>query len=306
MRYTYEDPEELDLQLTSEPPKGLIRRDSEARRSIDSMVDLALKRGNAANIGDLIDQVAALRQYRLFNALLAVLQRPRACMLLSQEKWETQWRRTVRRNEHPIVLLVPGGPVMFLFDVSQTQGREDSRPLPLPHENPFAMNDVADAAVALARLIEGTRSDGVRAMNAREGWRRAGCIQRAQSAGSQVVPSRGPRTPARSVPVRWELMINDALSATEQLATLAHELGHLYCGHIGAERDDKWPDRRDLDHESEEFEAESVARLVLRRIAPEVEFPPYRAGLLDRDMPLRVGWSHVVHASELIIEFTKP
>lgn len=298
---------ELDLRLEAAPLPALTgRADSEARRSIDSMVDLALRRGNASSIGDLIDQVATLRQYKPFNALLAVLQRPRATMLLSEEKWEARWRRPVRLNEHPIVLLVPGGPVMFLFDASQTEDRDGSRRLPALHENPFAMNDVLDAGVALSHLVERIKSDGVRVSGSREGWRSAGCIQRAQGTGSQLVPERGPRTPARSVRVRWEVFVNDVYNATERLATLAHELGHLYCGHVGADHSDKWPDRRELDHQTEEFEAESVARLVFRRIAPTAQLPPYLENILDPDLPVpERGWSHVVRAAERVLDLTR-
>jgi hypothetical protein len=35
------------------------------------------------------------------------------------------------------------------------------------------------------------------------------------------------------VPLRYELKLNSKHSASENYATLAHELGHLYCGHLG-------------------------------------------------------------------------
>jgi hypothetical protein len=52
-----------------------------------------------------------------------------------------------------------------------------------------------------------------------------------------------------------------------------HELGHLYCGHVGTHDDRRWPDRRRLSEETVETEAESVAYLVCLRMDPSVQMP---------------------------------
>jgi Zn-dependent peptidase ImmA (M78 family) len=54
--------------------------------------------------------------------------------------------------------------------------------------------------------------------------------------------------------------------------TLAHELGHLFCGHVGADKGDPW-DNRVCTEATSEFEAESVAFLVTERLAPGLEMP---------------------------------
>lgn len=48
-------------------------------------------------------------------------------------------------------------------------------------------------------------------------------------------------------------------------ATLAHELGHIYCGHLGGDRKGRWPDRRTATTKASELEAEAVAWLVCQR-----------------------------------------
>lgn len=121
----------LDLQL----PEGRVQaqksnRIEGVRRSVQAMIDLALERRYASDLGDLLDQVASLRQHRLFNALLAVLQRPHAQLLLQPHEWKSDYHRVIRPNEQPIVLMLPFGPVMFCFDISQTEETEQSRPLP--------------------------------------------------------------------------------------------------------------------------------------------------------------------------------
>ena len=65
------------------------------------------------------------------------------------------------------------------------------------------------------------------------------------------------------------MKVNDRLTPPETLVTVAHELGHIFCGHLGAcGRDEDtagWPDRRGLSEATREMEAEAVAWLVASR-----------------------------------------
>ncbi len=65
------------------------------------------------------------------------------------------------------------------------------------------------------------------------------------------------------VPCGYYILFNDQASREARYATLAHELGHLYVGHLGTPNRHWWPNRQGLDHGAEEFEAESVAYRVL-------------------------------------------
>ena len=73
------------------------------------------------------------------------------------------------------------------------------------------------------------------------------------------------------------MKVNDRLTPPETLVTVAHELGHIFCGHLGAcGRDEDtagWPDRRGLSEATREMEAEAVAWLVAK---PRGR--PYRVG----------------------------
>ena len=72
---------------------------------------------------------------------------------------------------------------------------------------------------------------------------------------------------------------------TSRYATLVHELGHLYCGHLGTPHDRWWPDRRGLTQQVEEFEAESVAYLVCHRVGILPTSDQYLSGhLAHRDL----------------------
>jgi antirestriction protein ArdC len=59
--------------------------------------------------------------------------------------------------------------------------------------------------------------------------------------------------------------INRNHSPAVQFATLAHELGHLFLGHLGSDRKLDVPERGALWHSQQELAAESVAYLVCER-----------------------------------------
>ena len=294
--------ESLDIDVAEEM-RSTGMRQIEKRSSLSRMVDLALERRYANGVGDLLDQAANLRQHKLFNALLTSLQRPHADYLLQAHDWHDRWRRKILPNEHPIVLLVPFAPVGFYFDVSQTEATDSSRKLPLKFENPYRMQYVHDAGNALEALRARVLLDGVRISDGPLGHRYAGHIRRAQG-GTQEVPTRaGRRVVIERRPVRFDVTLNRNYTVTEKLATLAHEVGHLYCGHLGAATSDWWPDRGQQDEPTREYEAESVARLVFRRIAPEAVLPDHVEQFFSPGSPVPdSGWARVVSASDRIID----
>jgi hypothetical protein len=296
---------QLDLQLGIAPAKRP-DRGSGGRRSVDRLVAQLLQSGAVRSVEDLLDQVSRIPGRRLFNALLAIAQVPHATMLHSEDAWSDRWGRRVKPGERPLVLLFPFGPVELVYDVSQTEPTEDAKPLPFD-ATPFAMEPVAAAEAALSRLPDALKRFGVRVVEARQGVALAGHIERVRAAGWLVVPSRDAKTEARQVPVRWIVQLNGSHSPTEQLATLAHELGHLFCGHVGADQGDEWPSRELPDRVQREFEAESVARLVFRRIAPYAALPPYLEHILRPGQPPPdEGWTHVAQAADRVLELVEP
>ncbi len=61
-----------------------------------------------------------------FNALIVKYQRPGCDYLLNVRDWEKRFNRRIKDNALPVVILVPFGPVDFLFDISDTEPIDDN------------------------------------------------------------------------------------------------------------------------------------------------------------------------------------
>ena len=98
-----------------------------------------------------------------------------------------------------------------------------------------------------------------------------------------------------------EITLNSNFSSETNYATLTHELGHLYCGHAGTPNLSWWPDRRSLERNAEEFEAESVSYLVCQRAGLDTPAVAYIHGYLgsNEEVP-RISLEAVFKAAQRI------
>lgn len=286
----------------AEPDTG---EKDEASRSLRYMVDHALRFGRVNGFDDLLHQLVRYQQYRPFNALLLLLQRPGVSHVLPAHRWEQHYRRRIRPEEQPLMALVRGGPVMFVFDISQTEETADSLTVP-GFEDPLRMSDLSEAADKLAWVVENAKADGARVSDGALGLGYGGCLWPVKGAPAQeVLVRRRPERRTKMVEVRYETLLNRRLSPTEQLAVVSHELGHLYCGHVGTHEPTWWRARTTLSSATEEAEADAVARLVLGSLAPELELPHIlRRQFADEDIR-DLSLEQVTKAAGRILDMTE-
>jgi hypothetical protein len=279
-------------------------KESEARRSIDDLVTEAHRYRSSNAYRDLLQFAGTFRRYSPFNALLVHSQRDGASYVAPAHRWRGDFGRLVKPGEQPLVVLQPFGPVMFVYDISQTEPFPGARPLPPEITNPYAMQTMTSVDPALSLTVENAKHDGVRVTLVPSGSLAAGCISRVSHGLSQRVQLKRRPPEWAEVPIRYETHLNDQFTPTEQYATLAHELGHLYCGHLGTPNPKWWPARSYVTDIVAEFEAESVAYIACRRVDARAVMPPHLAQYLHEnpDVPDGLSLDRVMTAAGRVVE----
>ena len=267
------------------------------RAALDELFSCARQYRSSQSYLALLEFVGRFRFYSPFNAMLIHTQMPGARFVAPASRWLRKFRRNIKTSARPIVVLQPMGPVLFVFDVSDTEALPEAPALPPSVTNPFAVR-AGCVGHELEQTIENAKRDGVDVLKLPQGSQRAGAIRLSNPGLYLNVAEAGVAEP---VPRRYDLTLNSNLSREAAFATLVHELAHLYCGHLGSPDKAWWPDRRGMKVEIKEFEAESVCYLVCTRLGIDNPSAEYLAGHVRKfDETPPIGLDAVMKAAWLI------
>jgi hypothetical protein len=121
----------------------------------------------------------------------------------------------------------------------------------------------------------------------------------------------GPRPAKGSVPA-YRITFNERLDTAERFVTIAHELGHIFCGHLGGcvsgsrENDESGrPDRSSLSKHEKEVEAEAVAFLVASRAGVVPASAEYLRGFVESADISHIDLEQVVRAAARVERLAK-
>ena len=251
------------------------------------------KRGKELKV--LFDFVKRFPNIAPFNALLLHIQKPGSTYVATASEWKDQFNRTIKPEARPLVILWPFAPVRFLFELGDTEGDD---PFPEPLLKPFkATGKIHDKE--FQHLINNLPRDGISFHKADHGTDSAGFIRPAQRRSIQ-------KSGKKNVKVLYQLVANRSHSNEEVFATISHELGHLYCGHLGSPNQAWWPDRRGERTLIREFEAESVAWLVCERMGIQTPSAQYLSGYLGEDAQVpSISLDNVLKAAGMVEAMVK-
>ena len=241
----------------------------ESRRMVDELVSQALAYRTSGEFKKLLEFSRRFPHLAPFNAMLLHVQNPGIQYALRAPQWERKYRRRVKPGARPYVILQTMGPVAFVFDLSDTVAIDLFGPeFPEAVLNPFPARGQPPAA-ALPNLGAACKRIGIEISERDYATGQAGCVRRLSSPGCD-----------------FQICLNLKHNPAQQLGTLAHELGHVFCGHLGETELGFWSERRPLEKKVEEFEAEVVAYLVTDRMGLDVDSATYLSGYLKDDQPL--------------------
>lgn len=228
-----------------------------ARSLLDQLLADSRLYTKSKDYKDLLDFVIRLRNFAPFNAMLLQVQKPGLSYAASARDWRERFRRWPKEGARPLLILWPFGPVALVYDVMDTDGA----PLPEGVASFYATGTIETASLGGFAVLIAKRNIEWCSVDA--GDQRAGSIR--------VVW----RSKDEKEPTHYRMHVNRNHAPPVQFATLAHELGHLFLGHLGP---DEWLNVRQrpaLDHVQQELEAESVAYLVCKRNGVESKSETY-------------------------------
>jgi hypothetical protein len=253
-----------------------------ARIALDELFTLARKYNSSEAYLELMRFISRFRFYSPFNAMLIYTQMPGAHFVCTALRWRRDYHREIKIGARPIMILQPMGPILFVFDASDTAPLPNARPMPVRVKDPFQVRS-GKIGGQLALTIENAKRDGVRVSERADGSQRAGSIQRALAGQHlELTIANKPMLKSTQIPLWFELALNSRLWDETRYATLIHELAHLYCGHLGTPNGRWWPDRQNLSDAVREFEAESVSYLVCARIGIDTASEEYLAAYVRK------------------------
>jgi hypothetical protein len=291
----------MQMPLFEEPTPAADWDKDVARRAIDELFVLARQYNSSQAYWDLMRFVARFRMYSPFNAMLVYTQMPGATYVAPPHRWQRDYGRRIKPNARPLVILQPMGPVMFVFDVSDTDPEDGAPPLPREIEHPFEVR-AGRVGSELQRTTDNAKRDGVDVSGRNAGANDAGEIREAGSDKPlEVLVKTHPKPEFIQVPLRYNVLLNSSHTPETKYATLIHELAHLYCGHLGSPNNKWWPDRRGLSKDIREFEAESVCYLLCSRLGIDNPSAEYLANyVLGFEDTLPISLDCVMKAAGLI------
>ena len=90
--------------------------------ALDEMFRASRRYRSSREYMELLKFISKFRRYAPFNCLLLHIQNPDISYVASGGDWERQFRRKPKRDARPLVILQPFGPVMFVYDIQDTEG----------------------------------------------------------------------------------------------------------------------------------------------------------------------------------------
>jgi len=235
------------MQAQDEQPQFDLFETAATRSLLDQLLIDSRLYTQSKDYKELLDFVVRLRNFAPFNAMLLQVQKPGLSYAASARDWRERFCRTLKVGARPLLILWPFGPVALVYDVLDTEGDD----LPQDVTSFFAHGTIDDKRVA--SFIPLLSKNNIEVL-----WMDAGD----NKAGSIKVIRRPTNVKEASL---YQLLINRNHAAAVQFTTLAHELGHLFLGHLGPDRVLKVPECPKMGVMQVELEAESVAYLVCAR-----------------------------------------
>jgi hypothetical protein len=239
----------------NQPDEKLI--DLEAiHNPVDEVFAASARFRDSRTVMDLLRFIARFPGYSAFNGLLIFTQNSSATHVATARSWRQKFGRQPKPDANPIVILAPMAPILFVFDIADTEGPPvTSTQLVMP----------GTRSQLLGKIYANTRHNcAVQGIAVYEKF----MDQNSADTTSRITPALRKQFPDLDLhkDTSYLILIDKNQSLENQYSSLTHELGHIFCGHLGIDRHAWWPEREALNIDGMEIEADAAAYLVCERV----------------------------------------
>jgi hypothetical protein len=265
--------------------RGEAGADDEYHSTLDDLFQRSALYSDSAQFREAVEFTARFRQYAPYNNMLVKLQRPSCGFYATERDWNGKFERTVKEDARPLLILAPMHPVMLVYDLDDTEGKD------LPEEiRNFAKAEGEWKPQALELALANAERDQILVQFKELGSQHGGFAT----------------TRLRDDSHKMRIVVHSGLDDKSRYSVLCHELAHIYLGHLGTDKDIWWPCRTNLTHQTVEIEAESVSAIVCTRAGLTTTAPAYLAmHLTEGKVPSSVSLELIVKVAGKLEEMGK-
>lgn len=263
---------------------------------INNLLKSASDYKNSEKYTEFIQFISKSRHYSFFNATLVYIQNPKVNFFATSSYWDKKFRRKVNPGAKPYIILVPRGPVSFVYDVLETSGEQ----LPinfmqneLKHEHSYTIGSLPDAIYDFA--INEVKNWSIRIYY-------------------KVLPSLNYGSTKKKNDT-LQIFLKENSSNKDNFATLIHELAHIFLGHLGRVelRNDKSNkvlyinNKSKIKRNTAELEAETISYLVCNKLKLDAKSPRYIALYITKDETFNdIDYTNIIKCADKISKLFLP
>lgn len=206
--------------------------------SLDELFSRSKRIKGSKEYVELLKFVNKFRRYSPYNNLLVYLQNPQTTYYATVKDWYFKFKRKVKEDARPMLILAPMTPVLLVYDIEDTEGEYKPELL----EQTFSTEGVISTDIYL-RFLKNCKDKNINIID----------FDFQSTKGGDLTifdENSNPR-----------IRLNKSFTITQKFATLIHELAHLFLGHL-SEKPKEWKNRQSLPANLKELEAESVSYIV--------------------------------------------
>lgn len=273
------------------------------RKGIDELFATVRDYASSDKFKELLRFTAHFKKYAPYNAMLIHIQNPGARYVLPARSWQ-KYNRTVINDRCPIIILWPFSPVYCVYDVGDTMvmpGRNDLFPKDLAKPYDGDPDKQVDES-RFRKLVDSLKYWGIVYEEMKTAECYSGKLEIGRDNDPDIVFAKEDQCPREWRPA-YSIRVCAGTNITVKFATIVHELGHLFCGHLRNSYVEHPPETapRNLSVEAKEFEAETVSWLVCRRLGIDNPAYKYLANYFhnNKSIPEEVSVDEILKATRL-------